>query len=223
MNHVHWSNNLKVEISGGNAEQKTSGLHNSFGKKTMEKAPVRKESTRLREAFFTSFAEDVMKLDNPHKVPIQLSGGFRSRNGMADAIESGVCDMIGLGRASVLQPELPKDILLNPAIADDDALAVSHIVKGLWFANWFPIKVVGAGFGVSGQGLEAVLDRHAILTCPQIQYFYYNMRRMGKGYQPNLNISVLGVVVANVWESLQAGVFTTLGRLFQGYGRVKTD
>jgi len=208
-----------VEISGGNAEQKTCGLRTSFGKKTIEKAPPRAESTRIREAFFTDFAEKVMALDNKHKVPIQLSGGFRSRNGMADAIESGVCDLIGLGRASgksylvldtsrwknvgltsfqVLQPELPKEIILNSAIPDDDALAVSHRLKGLWISKWFPVKVIGASFG--------------------IQYFYYNMRRLGHGFNSDLHISIPNVLLANVVETLQAGLVTTFWRVMQSFG-----
>jgi len=187
-----------VEISGGNAEQKTCGLRTSFGKKTIDKAPPRQESTRIREAFFTEFAEKVMALDNKHNVPIQLSGGFRSRNGMADAIESGVCDLVGLGRASVLQPELPKDIILNTAIPDDEALAVSHQLKGLWISKWFPVKVIGAGFG--------------------IQYFYYNMRRLGHGFNSDLHISIPNVLFANIIETLQAGMSATFWRIIQSFG-----
>ena len=62
-----------VEISGGNAENKTSKLHNSFAAKSIEKAPKMSESTRIREAYFTEFAERVQALNS--KVPIQLSGG----------------------------------------------------------------------------------------------------------------------------------------------------
>ncbi len=82
-----------VEISGGNAENKTSGLHSkkfssnhpdtahsfgldSFGAKPIDKAPQRAESTRIREAYFTEFAEKVQHLDS--KVPVQLSGGWSS-------------------------------------------------------------------------------------------------------------------------------------------------
>jgi 2,4-dienoyl-CoA reductase-like NADH-dependent reductase (Old Yellow Enzyme family) len=97
-----------VEISGGNAENKTSGLHQSFGKKSMSKAPTR-SSTRIREAYFTEFAEKVRSLKSD--VPIQLSGGFRSRVGMADAIESGACQLLGLGRTAVLEPEIPASTL----------------------------------------------------------------------------------------------------------------
>jgi len=195
-----------VEISGGNAEQKSSGLHNSFTKKTLDKAPERKESTRLRESFFTDFAEKAMQLENKHYVPIQLSGGFRSRNGMADAIDNGACHLIGLGRASVLQPELPKEIILNSNIPDDEAFAVSHQLKGLWLSKWFPIKAVGSGFG--------------------IQYFYYNMRRLGKGLGSDLHISIPNVLFANVVETLQSGLSTTFWRVFQSfkpYGVKKVD
>lgn len=95
-----------VEISGGNAEGTASKLHNSIAGQSLQKAPVmpKKESTRLREAFFTEFAERVQALGSD--VPIQLSGGFRSRTGMADAIQSGVCQIIGLGGTAVLEPAL---------------------------------------------------------------------------------------------------------------------
>jgi 2,4-dienoyl-CoA reductase-like NADH-dependent reductase (Old Yellow Enzyme family) len=97
-----------VEISGGNAENKTSGLHQSFGKKSISKAPVR-SSTRIREAYFTDFADKVRNLSSD--VPIQLSGGFRSRVGMADSVASGTCQLIGLGRTAVLEPEIPATTL----------------------------------------------------------------------------------------------------------------
>jgi 2,4-dienoyl-CoA reductase-like NADH-dependent reductase (Old Yellow Enzyme family) len=118
-----------VEISGGNAETKTSGLHTSFGKKTMDKAPTRSESTRIREGFFTDFAEQVQGLKSP--IPIQLSGGFRSRTGMADAIDSGVCNL-----------------LLNPDYDDSLAFGMSHQVRGLWFGKMFPAKIIGGSFGI---------------------------------------------------------------------------
>jgi 2,4-dienoyl-CoA reductase-like NADH-dependent reductase (Old Yellow Enzyme family) len=97
-----------VEISGGNAENKTSGLHQSFGKKSMSKAPVR-SNTRIREAYFTDFAEKVRNLTSD--VPIQLSGGFRSRVGMADAVAPGTCQLIGLGRTAVLELDIPSTTL----------------------------------------------------------------------------------------------------------------
>lgn len=191
-----------IEISGGNAEQATSGLHNSFGARNADRAPPR-ASTRVREAFFTDFAEQVQALQArrataglPH-VPIQLSGGYRSRVGMADGLDSGVTDLIGLGRAAVLEPELPARTLLNAAVPDERALGLAGFqVRGLWLADWFPVKLVGAGLGV--------------------QFFYHNMRRMGRGLNPVRNLSLPGMVLADAWETLRSGLATTLGRVVQG-------
>jgi 2,4-dienoyl-CoA reductase-like NADH-dependent reductase (Old Yellow Enzyme family) len=193
-----------VEISGGTAESKTSGLHESFDKKTMDKAPTRTESTRIREGFFTDFAEKVQALNSP--IPIQLSGGFRSRTGMADAIDSGACQLVGLGRAAVLEPELPRKLLLNPHYDDSLAFGMSHQVRGLWFGKMFPAKIIGGGFG--------------------IQFFYYNMRRLGHGMSSDPNVSVPWVVGVGIWEALSSGVMKTMQRIvatFVAGGMVKTE
>lgn len=179
-----------VEISGGNAENKTSGLHNSFGKQSLEKAPKRKESTRIREAYFTEFGEKVKGIEGK-KCPIQLSGGFRSRIGMSDAIESGVTDLIGLGRTAILEPSIPK-MLLNPDIKDDDALAMPHIVKGMWLANLSP-KIVGGGL--------------------PIQFFYYNMRRLGKGLKSDPYTSLPVILFMDLIGSLRDGIWNFLTRI----------
>lgn len=161
----------------------------------MDKAPTMSESTRIREAYFTEFAERVQELDS--NVPIQLSGGFRSRNGMADAIDSGVCSLIGLGRSVVLQPDLPKAVLLNPSIPDDQAFAQSHIVKGQWFANMIPVKVVGAGLA--------------------IQFFYHNMRRLGNGMKSDPDASIPYIVFQSVLETFRSGLLTTVERMLQSF------
>lgn len=134
-----------VELSGGNAEgsQGTSRLAASLRMKSIDKAPVIKESTRIREGLFDDFAARVKslreELDSP--VAIQLSGGFRSRLGMADAIDSGVCDLIGMGRAAVLQPTICRDVLLNPAVKDEDAFATPHGINGAFLPSFAPPPV----------------------------------------------------------------------------------
>jgi 2,4-dienoyl-CoA reductase-like NADH-dependent reductase (Old Yellow Enzyme family) len=180
-----------IEISGGNAEQATSKLHGSFGKKTIDTAPKMRESTRIREGFFTDFAEQVQALKSP--VPIQLSGGFRSRTGMADAVDSGVCDLIGLGRAAVLEPELPRKVLLNPEVGDEAALGMSHVVRGQWFANLIPAKVIGGGLA--------------------IQFFYYNMRRLGRGLRSDPYVSIPTIFFSKIWEGVVGGLRNSFQRL----------
>lgn len=193
-----------VEISGGNAEQKNSGLHHSFGKTLGGNGQKMKESTRIRESFFTDFSEKAMAMKSD--VPIQLSGGFRTRTGMADAIYSSTCDLIGLGRAAVLEPELPRKVILNPEYDDELSSAKPHIVKGLWFANMIPIKVVGSSL--------------------PIQFFYYNMRRLGAGLTSNPDISIPGLLLVGFWESVRDGVMKTVQKVvtsLSGDGRVKIE
>lgn len=185
-----------VEISGGNAEMKTSGLHTSFGKKSLEVAPKMRKSTRIREAYFTEFAERVAALDKV--CPIQLSGRFRSRTGMADAVDSGITDLIGLGRAAVLEPDIPKRLLLEETVQDDEALAMLHIVKGQWFANLIPVKVVGSGLAV--------------------QFFYHNMKRLGQGIGSDPDVSIPHIVWHNVVETVKSGLLDTVQRIVQILG-----
>ncbi|QDS75427.1 hypothetical protein FKW77_003717 [Venturia effusa] len=203
LDHVRWLVTCgmvdMVEISGGSAEQNQKGrLLGSFTERSLAKAPVKKESTRIRESFFTDFAERVQALKS--KIPIQVSGGFRLRVGMADAIESGSADLIGLGRAAVLEPDLPTAVLLNEAIEDSEAIAMPHEVKGLWLARVIPAKIVGGGLPV--------------------QFFYYNMKRLGQGLASDPDISVPWIAIYGaigsvretlwgVWSSVAALVGTS--------------
>ena len=112
----------------------------------MDKTPTRSNSTRIRERFFAESPVKVQGLNSP--IPIQLSDGSQSRTGMADAIDPGVCDLVGLGRAGVLEPELPRKLLLNPDYDDSLALGMSHQFRKLWFGKMFPIKIIGGSFGI---------------------------------------------------------------------------
>jgi 2,4-dienoyl-CoA reductase-like NADH-dependent reductase (Old Yellow Enzyme family) len=183
-----------VEISGGNAEQRSSGLHNSFTKQSLEKAPKIRESTRIREAFYTEFAERVSLIEGV-KCPLQLSGGFRSRTGMADAITSKACDLIGLGRAAVLEPDIPKRLLLNTELTDNEALARPHIVRGQWFSNIIPVQVVGSGL--------------------PIQFWYFNMKRLGSGLKPDPDKSIPGMVLSAIVGTVSSGVMDVIKGLMK--------
>lgn len=131
-------------------------------------------------------------------MPFQLSGGFRSRIGMADAIASGACQLVGLGRSAILEPELPAKVLLNPDYDDEGALAKPHIVNGLWLQKLIPIKVVGSGL--------------------PIQFFYYNMKLLGKGLDTQPDASIPYIMALSIWETLSAGLLKTTQRLFASWG-----
>ncbi len=85
-----------LEISGGTYEHAVM-----FG----EQAPA---STRSREAFFLDFAERARAVA---RMPLMLTGGFRSRAAMQDALASGAVDVIGMARPLAVEPELPAALL----------------------------------------------------------------------------------------------------------------
>jgi len=117
---------------------------------------------------------------------------------MADAIDSSVCDLIGLGRSTVLQPDLPAAVLLNPAVQDADAFGVAHVVNGQWLTRFFPARVLGGGF--------------------ILQFFYHNMRRLGKGLLVDAEISLPGILVADVIETWRSGIKALFQRLLVDSG-----
>ena len=78
-----------IEISGGTYENPSM----------MGSLKNVKESTRQREAYFLTYAEQVRKLVD---TPLVVTGGFRSSAGMQDALDSGATDMIGIARPLAL-------------------------------------------------------------------------------------------------------------------------
>lgn len=85
-----------LEISGG-----------TYEKPQMTGVPQR-SSTVAREAYFLEYAA---KVRGRTKLPLWLTGGFRTRAGMEAALNSGAVDVIGLARPLVLDPEAPRRLL----------------------------------------------------------------------------------------------------------------
>lgn len=87
-----------LEISGGSYEQ--PALLGLAG------------STRSREAYFLDFAR---RLRAYTRIPLMVTGGFRSRSLMESALEEDALDLIGLARPVLLEPDLPQRLLLGQA------------------------------------------------------------------------------------------------------------
>ncbi|KAH8925329.1 FMN-linked oxidoreductase [Atractiella rhizophila] len=131
-----------IEISGGTYENPYF-----VGRDDVQQVVV-KESTKKREGIFRNFAaraKSVLPADS--KVVIMLTGGLRSREGMAEVVSSSTVDLIGLGRPACLDPCFPASTLLNPSIPDSEAVCLAPPIPGLTFLKRiFPIVLVGAGF-----------------------------------------------------------------------------
>jgi 2,4-dienoyl-CoA reductase-like NADH-dependent reductase (Old Yellow Enzyme family) len=93
-----------LELSGGSLEQpKLVGVTR---KDQGEDAP--RESTIVREAYFVEFAGAVRKVA---KMPVMVTGNFRTVSGMATALEAGELDLVGIGRPMISDPLAPRKIL----------------------------------------------------------------------------------------------------------------
>lgn len=85
-----------IEISGGTYEEPVMTL----GKP--------KASTAAREAYFLEFAEKVRR---KVQVPLMVTGGFRSLDGMETPLRANALDLIGLGRILAVEPDAPARLL----------------------------------------------------------------------------------------------------------------
>ena len=87
-----------LEISGGTYESAAMvGAH-------------QRESTRKREAYFLDYAAEVRQ--RVQTMPLMVTGGFRTRGGMTEALNEGV-SVIGLGRPLCVEPDLPQRLMTH--------------------------------------------------------------------------------------------------------------
>lgn len=113
-----------LEISGGTYEHAVM-----FGEKAAG-------STRRREAFFLDFAERAKAIA---RMPLMLTGGFRTRAAMESALASGAVDVIGMARPLALEPELPAALLSGKSLgARAPRLAtgwktLDSVITGSWY------------------------------------------------------------------------------------------
>jgi 2,4-dienoyl-CoA reductase-like NADH-dependent reductase (Old Yellow Enzyme family) len=139
-----------IEISGGTYEAPAM-----MGAK-------RKESTLQREAYFMDFA---IKARQAVKTPLVVTGGFRSYEGMAEAIQSGNVDFVGLARLIAVEPDAPLKLLQgqSPNIS---------------------IQPIKTGIGP--------IDKMSVM---ETVWYREQLERMGKGTEPKPNLSAFVVLL----------------------------
>ena len=138
-----------IEISGGSYE-----------------APAMmgaRASTVAREAYFLEYAKTVREV--APDVPLAVTGGFRSRSAMLEALESGDCDVIGLGRPAATTPDAPS-LILDETVDKLD----SH-----------KRSVTGAAV------LGKVADTKSLDGLIDLQWHTDQLHRIGAGKEPDLN------------------------------------
>jgi 2,4-dienoyl-CoA reductase-like NADH-dependent reductase (Old Yellow Enzyme family) len=90
--------------------------------------------------YFLDFAQ---RARNVTKVPLMATGGFKMRQQAIDAITSGAIDMVGLGRALVLDPQLPKT-WSNKEISDPEFPRFQSTQPGDVTA-WYTMRITALG------------------------------------------------------------------------------
>ncbi|MEW6205002.1 MAG: NADH:flavin oxidoreductase/NADH oxidase family protein [Pseudomonadota bacterium] len=123
---VKWLNDEKIdllEISGGTYEQPRLLGHTGAADSVKDEQPAMRESTKKREAYFLNYAKAIREVAT---MPLMVTGGFRSREAMEEALADGVCDVIGLGRPLCTHPDTPKQ-LMNGKI--DRAASFENMLK----------------------------------------------------------------------------------------------
>lgn len=137
-----------LEISGGNYENPA-----------MAGAKGVRESTVTREAYFLDYAQAIRQRVS---TPLMVTGGFRSAQAMAQAVESGATDLVGIARPLAVEPDLANRIL-----AGQEGV-ISRVT---------PRKT----------GIKMIDD----MAMMEVSWFSRQLHRMGKGQDPKPDESVL--------------------------------
>lgn len=142
-----------IEISGGTYEAPAmSGAMQQPAK----------ASTAAREAYFLEFAE---KARAAVKVPLMVTGGFRTAAGMEAALETGALDVVGLARLLAIDPDAPVALLqgrdslqrVRPINTGLKAVDRMGIMEVLWYTRQLRRISKGVAPRPSESGLLAFL------------------------------------------------------------------
>lgn len=173
---VQWLNDAGIdllEVSGGTYEQLEF-------MKARDPDEVR-DSTRVREAMFLEYAK---KLKAVARMPIMVTGGFRTLAGMEAALQEGHTDMIGVARPSCIEPDFPARMLagtMSRLPITEDRLVLG---RGYWGPN-------------SRSGHIRGLNNLA-----QAGWYYRQIERMGAGKKPEPELSLWRALLAHLGKDM---------------------
>ncbi len=180
---VEWLNGAGVdllEISGGSYEQpRMAGVD---GLEPVYTENVR-ASTRAREAYFIDYASQIAKVA---KMPLMVTGGFRTRAGMEEALASGACQVVGVGRPLC-----------------GDPLSIRRLMTGEIEALPAYEKVLRVGPGLFGPHSSLTLFK--VINGAGAQGWYcLQLLRMGDGLEPDLRMGVVKALTSYMSNETKA-------------------
>ena len=143
-----------------------------MGEDPSSKQPAVAASTRAREAYFLEFAARVRRVVPPN-FALMVTGGFRSRDGMQDALDIGACQVIGIARPLCGDPIAGKRLLSGEARSLPTYEKKLRVGPG-WLGPNSPLSVIKMINGWGAQG-----------------WYCLQLIRMGDGQEPDLHMGVL--------------------------------
>jgi 2,4-dienoyl-CoA reductase-like NADH-dependent reductase (Old Yellow Enzyme family) len=154
-----------LEISGGTYEQpKLIGADQISI--NPDRSEIRRESTIAREAYFLEYAKNIREAVS---LPLMVTGGFRSKDGIEKALQSNICQIVGVGRPLCADPHCIKKMIngkLEVLPAFEKTLSL-----GPWiFSPSSPITLV-----------------QVINAFGAMAWFYQQIKRMADGLMPDHN------------------------------------
>jgi 2,4-dienoyl-CoA reductase-like NADH-dependent reductase (Old Yellow Enzyme family) len=170
-----------LEISGGTYEQLSL-----IG---VEPTDVR-ESTRKREAYFIEYAE---RIKQSAKIPVMITGGFRSRDVMERAIESGEVDVIGLARPLCTEPDCSTK-LIQQTIQSIDCYEDKLVLGTGFWGNNSPSNLI-----------------KAINSFGQVGFYYWQIIRLSKGLPPEPQLGTFKAFVRHMTNDFKLNIKRKFG------------
>ncbi|MEO1642911.1 MAG: NADH:flavin oxidoreductase [Pseudomonadota bacterium] len=156
-----------VEISGGSYEQPKMMDMDGL-KPAHEEAPA--TSTQKREAYFLAYAKEVQAVA---KMPLMVTGGFRTLEGMNAAVANGEADLVGLGRPLCVDTDAPYQLLSGHITELPKWEKTLRIGPGIFSPN----SSIGLFKALNGFGMQS--------------WFYSQLHAIADGGEPNRNLGVL--------------------------------
>ena len=171
-----------IEISGGTYEQpRLLGLDNVSI--NPDRSEVRKESTIAREAYFLEYAEKIKK---NIQIPLMVTGGFRTKEGMESAVKSGACEIVGVGRPLCANPFAIKEMFDGKI--EQLPIYEKTLSLGPWiFSPSSPFRLIQA---LNAFGAQA--------------WFYQQIKRMGDNKLPDLSLGLFSAFRKDTNEDKEA-------------------
>lgn len=159
-----------LEVSGGTYEKLAL-----MGDQSDEDAP---DTSRHREAYFLKYAQGIRDVT---QIPLAITGGFRSRDAMQQALDSGALDVIGVGRPLCSQADI------KPLLAGEQSS----------LPNWEAVLQLGAGWlGPKSSNQKIRTLNFGAAT----QWYYRQIIDLAEGREPTTHKGLLRVMMKHMYS-----------------------